>query len=198
MLNQRNWEEVNINENKDVTIYVDNYYDKIENDLYENEKYIIYIFETINESDIPVLNSQNYKISDITYNNNLLTPGNKYNFEVIPPNSEGSLILSLKNKPNIIYQFITCKSKEIKFKVENSNALFKKEDYPYQATINQSKIISLDLNDNEILSHSFTSDNEFLFIYFILNKFESYGNYGYENKEYSIESFEKISDNLFL
>jgi len=195
MLNQKNWEELKIN-NKEITIYADNYYDKIEYDLYEDEKYIIYIFETIDESNIPILNSNNYKISDITYISNLLTPGNKYNFEVIPSNSEGSLILSTKNKPNIVYQFITCKSKEIKFKVENSNNLFKSGNYPYQQTINESKTISLNLNDNEILSHTFSSNDEFLFIYFILNKYEQY-EYDYENKEYSINSFEKISDNLF-
>ena len=195
MLNQKNWEELNIN-NNDTTIYVDNYYDKIEYDLYEDEKYIIYIFETFDESNIPILNSKNFKISDITYINNLLTPGNKYNFEVIPPNNEGSLILSTKNKPKIKYQFITCKSKEIKFKVENSNNLFKSGNYPYQQTINENKIISLNLNDNEILSHTFSSNNEFLFIYFILNKYEQY-DYGRLNIDYSIESFELISDNLF-
>ena len=195
MLNQKNWEEIDIND-KDVTIYVDNYYDKIEYDLYEDEIYIIYIFETIDENSIPVLNSQNYKISDITYINNLLTPGNKYNFEVIPPKSEGSLILSLKNKPNIIYHFITCKSKEIKFKVENSKNVFKSGNYSYQQTINENKTINLELNNNEILSHSFSSDDEFLFMYFIRNKYES-TYYGSENEGYSIETFEKISDNLF-
>ena len=184
MLNQKNWEGVNISNNDDAIIYVDNYYDKIEYDLYENEKYLIYIFEKIDETDIPVLNSQNYKISEITYIDNLLSPGNKYNFEVIPPNSEGSLILSIKNKPNIIYQFITCKSQEIKFKVENTNKKFESQKYPYQKSINENKVLSLNLNDNEILSHSFISDNEFLFIYFILNKNEPY--IPYDSKKYQI------------
>ena len=63
---------------------------------------------------MPHFNSENYEISNPEYIKNLLFPDNKYNFEVIQPNSTGNIILSPK-QPQMKYQFCMCKSTEINF-----------------------------------------------------------------------------------
>lgn len=191
MININNWDEID-SKNNIATIYVDNYYDKIEWDLYDGEKYIIYIFNSNYEN-----NMTNYKISNLEYLNNLLTPKNKYNFELIKANSEGTIIIDTKNKPSITYQIFQCESRQIKFKIENSNGYFKgKNDYLYMTiNVDSDSFIDMNLNNNEILSHSFESDKEFLFAYFPENKDEIY------EKEYSakpsIYSLGEISQNIF-
>ena len=167
MINQKDWDGIKTVNNSMTTIYVENYFDKSNCEVYENEgeNYIIYIFDSFNDDGNPIFNYQNYEIDNIIYFNNLLTLNNKYNFEIISANSNGSIILNLIDKQSIRYQFYTCKSKEIKFKIENSNRYFKSNEYPYEETINENKMISLDLNNNETLVHSFESDNEFLFVY---------------------------------
>ena len=120
ILSRKYWDEI-ISNNNISNIYIDNLYDKLELDLDDEEKYIIYIFDSYDEYGMPMLNSEKYEISEPTYVNNLLTPGNKYNLELISPKQDGSIILNIKNKWSIIYQFYTCESKEIRFKMESSS-----------------------------------------------------------------------------
>ena len=193
MINQKDWEGIKTVNNSITTIYVENYFDKSNYEVYDNEgeNYIIYIFDSFNDEGNPFFNYQNYEIDNIIYFNNLLTQNNKYNFEIISANSNGSIILNLIDKQSIRYQFYTCKSKEIKFKIENSNRYFKSNEYPYEETINKNKMISLDLNNNETLVHSFESDKEFLFVYSDDIK-ENYRN----NGNLEILSIYRISKNI--
>lgn len=175
LLSERNWDEIS-SVNTFSTIYVDNYYDKLEYDLYKDEKYIIYIFDSIDGKSASLINSNDYEITNITYVSNLLTPNNKYNFEVISPNQEGSIILHSNNKRYSSYQFMICKSKKIEFQIENSHGIFdtwKGKVHPYKTTITRDygSTIALffEINKDEkstILSHTFKADDEFLFSYF--------------------------------
>ena len=162
MLYKDSWDVIQGNQNI-FTIYIENLYDKIEKeDLYESEgeKFIIYI-----ES----FNKEKYKIGQITYVDNLITAKNKFNFEVIPANFTGVLILDVFRIRKKYYQFMMCKSKKIDFKIESSNGIFFEDDhpieYPFKKTINNDSTIIVYKYSNEILIHSFESDNEFLFSY---------------------------------
>ena len=98
-----------------------------------------------------------------------MTQKNKYNYEIISPNSNGVLILNTFNKFYVFYQFITCKSKEINFKIESSlydYEYFDKNEYPYQEIINKTKYEVKNLHFKDMsLFHSFESNNEFIFFY---------------------------------
>ena len=153
IINERSYYKIKGNENQ-YEIYIENLYDKLTNDyLYENEgeKLIVFIYP-FNESE--------FEISNVVYVNNLMTKNNKFNMEIIPANSNGVLILNLKNLSNNYYQFAMCKSKEIIFTISNSNGNYSKY------YLNESKqILFENSSENEILIHSFKSDNEFLFAY---------------------------------
>lgn len=192
MINENSWIKVSGNENI-FTVDIENLYDKLENeDLYENEgeKFLIYIDS---------INKDKFEISNITYVDNLLSIKNKYNFQLIPANSSGVIILDIINNINYrYYQFKMCKSKEIEFQIEYSNS------DPYKKTINESKIIQLNKYiSKEIIIHSFNSDNEFIFLY-SLNPFffdYSYGNYKilsiFEIKKNVLQiKFDSISDGV--
>ena len=190
MISEKSWNKVSGNQNI-FTVYIENFYDKLENeDLYESEgeKFIIYIYS---------INKEKFKISNITYVDNLLSIKNKYNFQLIPANSKGVIILNVINYIyNSFYQFTMCKNKEIKFKIESSNGNFTQAyptiEYPYKVTINESKLIQLyKYTTNEIVIHSFESDNEFLFLY-SLNQFF----YDYSYIDYEILSIFEIKNNI--
>ena len=138
--------------------------------------------------------SEKYIISNISYFDNLLTPGNPYNFQIIPQNPKGSIIFSLINKQSIQYKLLTCENEKIKFKIEKSSKNI--TEYPSEYEINkknESKIIKLDLKKDEIISHSFESEKEFLFTYMFYNS----DTYCYEILHYySILSIDEISKNL--
>ena len=179
-------------ENGTATIYIDNWYDKLENDLDDNEeeKFIIYILD---------FNSNNFIISEPIYLDNLLSQKNTYNFEVIPPNKDGSLILSSRYNKHLEYQFMICKSQEIQFKIENSLNYFGygiQEKYPYTKIINTTEEqFYLDLNSlyesHLTLFHSFKADNKFLFYY-------SFDNYYLcnSNRDSSIVSINYKEENI--
>ena len=187
MIHKNSWDVIR-GKQSIFTIYIENLYDKIEKeDLYESEgeKFILYI-----ES----FNKEKYKIGEITYVDNLITPKNKYNFEVIPANSTGLLILNVFSNRKKNYQFMMCKSKKIEFKIESSNGNFIEDEhiinYPFKETINNDSTIILYKRSNEILIHSFESDNEFLFSY-SLDSFFSDAFY-----KYSIISIYEIKKNI--
>ena len=122
-----------------------------------------------------------------------MTPKNKYNFELISPNSNGSIILNIINKTEIVYQLLTCKGGEIKFKIENSNRYFRNKEYPLEKTINKDGQIKLSLFlRNEILVHSFNSNDEFLFLY----SFKDYSYYRHPFQDFSLISIIEISNNI--
>lgn len=158
------------NDDKYNTVYVENLYDKYK-ELYEDEnykeKYYIYVFEKYDEEGIPFYNNENITFGEPEYINNLMTPGNKYNFEVIPGNSNGGILLNSLSKEKVNYQFFKCNNNKIKFEISSSNSYLKDKlnNGPYQEDINENKDISMSVNKNEILMHTFESENEFLFIY---------------------------------
>jgi len=87
-----------------------------------------------------------------------------------------------------------CKSKKIEFKIESSNGNFTEDEhiinYPFKKTINNDSTVILYKHSNEILIHSFESDNEFLFSY-SLDSFFSDAFY-----KYSIISIYEIKKNI--
>ena len=178
MISERSWDKIKGNENQ-YTVYVENLYDKLINDdLYENdgEKLIVYIY-TINENE--------FKISDVTYAENLLTKKNNYNIEVIPANNNGVIILNVNNINGHYYSFGLCKGEEIKFNIYSSNGNFSentnKKEYPFTEVINENKQIIFEKyynNEKEILIHTFESSSEFFFSYtfgqYVFNPFSIY------------------------
>ena len=171
MINKQNMETIAPSD-KSITLYTENVYDKLEDEIYEKEgeKYYIYLFDSENNN-LPIFNYENYIIDDIEYIDNLITPKNKLNLEIIPANSNGLILLEIFNKPSIIYQFYTCKCKEIKFNVENINGHFPYyQEYPFTKIINETDDIELGVyNYNGMLIHSFESDEEFVFTYNVRN-----------------------------
>ena len=167
MLGEEYWEKIELNNSNNSTIFIENYYDKVNinnTNIEDNEDYIIYIFVSF-VNNMPHFNSENYEISNPEYIKNLLSPENKYNFEVIQPNSTGNIILSPK-QPQMKYQFLMCQSTEIKFKIENSRGGFENyQSYPYEQVIKKNEMIIFNLDYNETLTHTFESDHEFLFVY---------------------------------
>ena len=195
LISLKYWDRVITKNNNTTTIYIENYYDKSDYEVYEKEgeKYIIYIFDSFDENNYPIFNYRNYEINEIEYFDNLLTQGNKYNFQVIKANSNGSIILNSNEINNIKYQFIMCKSKNIEFKVENSNGYFIKENYPYEKIIKENNSFLLNLNSYETLIHSFKSDNDFLFWYNTDGQSSSF----YKNN-YEILSIDEIDKNKLI
>ena len=208
MKSSQYWENINSN-NSTTTIYIENYYDKANYTIDEEESYIIYLFDSYDENKFPLFNSDNYTISEPIYFESLLTPGNKYNFEIIQPNKNGALILEFMHKgrenelrllrKNIQYQFISCNNKNIQFKIENSKGYFDYDlsyheiEYPYKKNITESKSITFELYSNyQTLVHTFESEDEFLFFYTdysIINSF-------YPSYEFKIISTEQIKSNI--
>ena len=122
---------------------------------------------------------------------------NKYNFEIIPKNSSGSLILNSINKAEIKYQFIKCKkeiNQNLNIIIENSNH-YNRYFYPYKRAINNEDF-ELEINSNEILSHTFELDSNFLFVYDFYNISNSYSRYS--KNELSIRSISQITKNNIL
>ena len=178
------------------TIYVDNLYDKLENNnLYEDEgeNFYIYIFDS-ESNNLPIFNSEYYNLSEPVYFDNLLSPKNKNDFKIIPGNSNGSIILNIINKETFKYQFFTCKNNEIKFKIENSNGYFSNYHHPYEAIINETKTNDFYLyKQSEILSLSFESNNEFLFSFSLESRNSPYC---MPINDFSILSIYEISKNI--
>ena len=142
----------------------------------------------MDNSDSETIFSDKYLINDLIYIDNLLI--NPYNFQIIPPNTNGSIILSTKNK-TIQYRLFTCQNDEIKFKIDLSN-----NEYPYENVINkynENKIINFYLKENEILSHSFESEKELLFTY-TLYYYGLFCDIKLDN--FTIISIDEISSNL--
>ena len=189
MLTNKSWQTINNNE-----VYVENIIDNLEYDLYEGENYIIYIFDSYDENNLPILIDN--EISNIVYYDNLLTPGNKYNFEVISKNSNSNIILNSFNKRSVIYQFIRCKDdvSDITFRLEYSKGTYQRIIRHY-SDFSSDDILAESLNKEEILVHSFQSYREFLFFYSFQNEKEPSYEEVYDYKP-SIKYLEEISKNI--
>ena len=193
MLSERSWNNLNL-PNNSMTISIENLYDKLEYDLYDlyedyGEAFYIYIFDSFDDNNFPIFNPQNYEINELFYVDNLNTIGNKFNFEIIPENSEKSKNISIINsinKPLITYQFITCEKDNIEFFFYNGYKTYSK-------SINQNLSYDQELANSEILIHSFNSKKEFLFGYNLHNTNEM--STPEFNENYSIFSINKFANN---
>ena len=197
LLSKESFSQIYSRENSS-TIYVDNLYDKLQNNNFyedEGENYYIYIFDS-EKDNLPIFKSEKYIISESVYFDNILPPININEFKIIPGNSNGSIIFNIINKQELEYYFYTCKNNEIKFKLENSNGFFLKipNYYLYEKTINENGRECFPLaNIDEILSPSFVSNNEFIFL-FSLNELDI--PYCYNNKDFSIVSIYGLLKNI--
>ena len=90
MISSKNWNILEIYNTKENTIYIENLYDKLDCELYENEgeKFLIYIFNT------EYMLSDEYTLTKPIYFDNLSTLKNNNNFALIQPNLNGSLTRS--------------------------------------------------------------------------------------------------------
>ena len=198
MINEENYDIITPRDNI-ANIYIENLYDKLNDLIYEKEgeKFYIYIFDSENDN-LPILNYENYIIGEVEYIDNILTPNNKLNLEIISSNSNGLILLDVINKLKISYQFITCKNKEINFTIENFNGYFPYYgygDYPYRETIKESdEIIRILYNYKDKLIHSFESDEEFVFTYSLMSN--DYNGYHSINGDFSIEDVYVISNDI--
>ena len=157
IINEKSWIII---DNDDGVIMIENLYDRLEYDLDEEEKYIIYIFDSFDENNLPTFNEENWEFIE-NYFNNPITKGNKYNFEIIPNNSLESIILNSKNKSKVTYQIIACENQEfiINF-VDSLNNI--KEGGTFKEYNNY---IDRDLNINIDLLQLIYSEKETLFAY---------------------------------
>ena len=200
MISYESLEILTINSKKTKSIYIENYYDLLEQDIYEDkgEKYFIYLFEIEKNNNLIFLSDKKCDISSpIYFDYASLSQGKKYKFDIISPN-KSSFILKSFNKYEVNYQFIKCSNKDdIKFKIENTYGEFyeKNKIYPYEDIINRNKEINIKLNSYETLLHTFESKSEFLFLYDFSN-FNSYDNfYKYKNFNFKIKSINIIDKN---
>ena len=162
ILNYQSFDQILASKNDTFTVYIENLYDKLEDNLYDDknfkEKYFIYVFERYDEQGIPFYNDEALSLGEPEYIDNLLTKGNNYNFEIIPGNSNGGIVLNSLSKNHVNYQFFKCSNDKINFEISSSNEFHNEE-------INEDKDISRIVNTKEILMHSFKSEHEFLFVY---------------------------------
>ena len=139
------------------TIYIENLYDKLESQLHENEKFIIYLYNIYDENGIPHFELDKFDIGEPEYFDNLITARNKYNFEVIPPNTNGAVILDSIAKKDLLYQIFVCKNEEVKVIINEGSET--------RITKNENDNYNIRNEEYDTLRYTFESSNEFLFAY---------------------------------
>ena len=163
MINSQNLEIYTISPKQTITLYIENYYNILEDDIYESEgeKYFIYLFEIENDNKYTLLYKNKIEISLPTYFDSLIKR-NKLGFDLIPK-GESNLILKTADKSNFNYQFLKCSNNNINFELSQilDNNITKKEKQIIDTNIYFSKSI----NRTRILINSFETKDEFLFIY---------------------------------
>ena len=197
MINSKNLQKIVIKSKSTKTVYIENYYDKLEfNNLYEKEgeKFYIYLFELNKNNKLTLLDKNNFDISFPIYINYFF---DEYNFEVIPPN-KNTFLLKVINKPEINYKILKCNStQEINFDIENENEEFNEKNigHKYINKINNPyKYIKIGLKPYNILIYNFESKNEFLFYY---NFYSHEYQYPFlRNADFKIKSIIKIKNNI--
>ena len=168
LINIEELEIYTIPSKKTINLYIDNYYDLLETDIYESdgEKYFIYLFE-IKNNKLIFIDNTNIEISSPLYFNSI-TKFSKYNFEYIAKGNNSLILKSSSSKYNIInYQFIKCSNNDIKFNLKIiDNNIIKNENN----IIGTNTLLKNDLDKNKTLIYSFESKEDFLFLYDLSNK----------------------------
>ena len=163
MVNPQQLEIYTISPKQTITLYIENYYDFLEDDIFESEgeKYFIYLFEVIKDNKYILLNKNKLEISSLTYFDSLIK-NNKLGFDIISK-GESNLILKTYDKSNYNYQFLKCSNNNIYFELNQiyENNITKKE----KQTIDTNKYFPKSIDGSRILINSFESKDEFLFIY---------------------------------
>ena len=173
MINFQDLEILTIQGKKISSIYIENYYDPLEINIYksENEKYYIYIFEIQVDNKLILLNNENIEISLPLYFDSI-TKFSKYNFNLIP-NGNKTLILESSKKFGINYHFVKCSNDDITFKLKsiesNGNYTIKENQ------INNLKYYDIKFEQGQTLIHHFDSKNKFLLLY----------DFSYKNRYYN-------------
>ena len=196
MINYDDLEMITIPFEYSIDLYIENYYDILETDIYESEgeKYYIYLFQIQDNNKLILLNDDNVEISTPVYFDAITKLNNKFNFNIIPKGNH-NLILETTNKFNYInYQFIKCFNDFINFNVNFSNYT-NNEKHIIDTNTLISKKIEKD-KYNQTLIHNFESNNEFLFLYDFSNK-NSSDKYDFErNENYGIKYLNLNSKNI--
>ena len=188
ILSEKSWDVI---EATSGILIIENLYDKLELELDEEEKYIIYIFDSFDENNLPTFNNENWEFKEPISVNNSITRGNKYNFEIIPASDSEfiNIIFYSKNKPSFTYELIGCENQTIQFNYINSIGSIQ-GDYTLIDPINY---INKDLNNEESIANLIASQNEVLFAYHFHNPEDNYGKYSQD--EYKIISVNELNKN---
>ena len=183
MISNKNNAHYELNGNK-ITIYIENLYDKLESQLYEKdgEEFIIYVYNIYDESGNPHFYLDNFDVGEPEYIDNLITPRNKYNFEVIPPKTNGNIIFDSIEKKELIYQIFMCKNKKVTVKINKYNQII-------ETSMNRQSSEELNNKEYESLVYTFDTEYEFLFAYFF-NDEVKYDEDGKENEDNSSQEYE--------
>jgi hypothetical protein len=196
MLNFDDLEMITIPSKYVIDLYIENYYDILETDIYESEgeKYYIYLFQILDNNKLILLSNENVEIDTPIYFDSITKLNNKFNFNIIPRGNQ-NLILNTPNQFNYInYHFIKCSNDIINFNVTFSNYT---NDVHH--IIDTNTIITKKIKKdkyNQTLIHNFKSDSEFLFLYDFSNK-NSSDKYIYERKKnYEIKYLNLNSKNI--
>ena len=160
MIDFHNFEIITIPAKKSINLYIENYYDLLETDIYESEgeKYLIYLFEVQKDNSLILLNRNKVKINNQTYFESL-TKFIKFNFGIIPKGNN-NLILKLINKNYINYQIIKCSNNDINFKLKILNENIAKNE---KLKINDNTFLQRKTDENQTLINYFESKHEFIF-----------------------------------
>ena len=158
MLNSKSWDKILIEKGKTTTIYIENPYDKLdENELNENEQFIIYIANAFDEEGRPYFEEEKFEIKNINYNDNSISKYNKFNFQVIEMNKNKSIILSQSNKNKIYYQMTFCNRSSYSYYMDIDYSNSNIDGINNLKSSNQS--VSINLENYEIMNHKFYRSN---------------------------------------
>ena len=158
MLSSNNWDKILIEKNKTTSIFIENPYAKLEeNELVDNETFIIYIANVYDENGRPYFEEEKFEIVEINYKKNSFSKYNKFDFQVIEMNKESSIILSQSNKNAIKYEMTLCNPTygSYHFIIDYSNSNISRKDIK----LSRNDTYSSRFQNNEIMSHTFYMDN---------------------------------------
>ena len=162
MIDFHDLEILTIPAKKSINLYIENYYDLLETNIYESqgEKYLIYLFEVQKDNSLILLDRNRVEINKQTYFESLTKFG-KFNFGIIPKGNN-NLILKLINKNYINYQIIKCSNDDINSEIKIFNGNIIKNE---KQIINDNTFLQRETDENQTLINYFESKYEFLFSY---------------------------------
>ena len=197
MLSPNEWDKILIEINKTTSIFIEYPYNKLaENELVENETFIIYIANAYDENGRPYFEEEKFEIKEINYKKNSFSKYSTFDFQVIQMDKESSVILSQSNKKAINYQITLCNYTytDYHFIIDYSNSnIPQKDTHTYY-----NKTFSFNIRNNEIMSHTFYMDDyspySFVFYYKFGNNVQSNllsASNGYENTIYYVKALDE-------